>query len=188
MSAAEAMSVRPRIPHEARRYSSKLDATHGALRTTSDGNLVDEDTGDWLLIDTPPHDQEDREMTMQIDKKIAKGPAISLPEAKNGATGLNNPRTRKPFMRLLRNKILGSDRPAQEFEDPAVLAKRILRSEILARQDEKEGIDMRILEKTRMCYDKEMSERLGTDWFEHALVKHDFWLQVQDAVLKVDVE
>jgi hypothetical protein len=59
------------------RYSSKLDQMRGPLHTTSEGNLVDEYTGDWLVLETPPHDAEDR---MQNEKKNAL--AIDFPEAK----------------------------------------------------------------------------------------------------------
>jgi hypothetical protein len=147
MPPTEPSSARPCIPLEARRYSSRLDATRGALRTTSDGNLISEVTVDYVLLETPAHDQEDREMRMQKEKKIAKGPTISLPEAKNGATGLDNSRKPKTLVRVLLNIFSGSSHPPKEVEDPATRAKRDLRSELLARQDEKEKTDLRILEK-----------------------------------------
>jgi hypothetical protein len=181
-------AVRPRIPAAARRYSSKLDATYGALRTTSDGNLLDEDTGDWLILDTPPHSQEDRDIAAQKDKNQKNTPAISLPEAKNGATGLDNPRARKPLVRLLWNKLTGSDRaPQEEAEDVGVVAKRRLRDEMVEVRKVEGKMDMRVLVGIQKHYASDVEQSLGGDWFEHALVDQEFWLQVLDRALKMNV-
>jgi hypothetical protein len=91
--------TRPRLPDDLRQYSSKLDQVRGPLRTTSDGKLVGEDTGDWLVLDTPPHDAEN------LLRNETKAPSISLPEAKNGATGLENSRARDPLGRILREGL-----------------------------------------------------------------------------------
>jgi hypothetical protein len=73
------------------------------LRTTSNGNLVNEDTGDWLVLRTPPHDWEDLEIVMK-NKEVAKGPSIGLPESENRTTGLDGPRAHESLGRLWRNK------------------------------------------------------------------------------------
>ncbi|RMZ67250.1 hypothetical protein GMOD_00001148 [Pyrenophora seminiperda CCB06] len=92
-------------------WSSILDQTRGPLRTTSDGNLIEEESGDWLILATPPHSRDDRELALQKHpNKAVKIPAIGLPESKNGATGLDDPRTRKPLARILKNMWTGSDR------------------------------------------------------------------------------
>lgn len=122
---------RPRLTDSIYHYSSRLDITQGALRTTTDGNLLGEDTGDWLMLETPPHNEEDQEIAKQRDEKAAERPPISLPEAKNGATGLDNPRARKPLFRLLRNKLSGSDRPPAEKEDPKIKAKKQLHADMM---------------------------------------------------------
>jgi len=99
-------------------YTSLLDSTHGPLRTTSDGNLVEEDSGDWLVLATPPHSQSARNFAVtKCSRADAKTlPAIGLPESKNGATGLDDPRARKSLVRLLKNKWTGSDRLLVEVE------------------------------------------------------------------------
>jgi hypothetical protein len=84
MPPPDPLYTRSRLPDDRRQYSSKLDQVRGPLRTTSDGNLVGEDTGDWLVLDTPPHDAE------SLIRREKEGPSVSLPEAKNGATGLEN--------------------------------------------------------------------------------------------------
>jgi hypothetical protein len=58
-----------------RRYSARLDDTEGLLRTTMDGNLVDDETGYWLLLDTPPH-----------ESKIGKSRSRKSPERRMGGT------------------------------------------------------------------------------------------------------
>lgn len=82
MTSQNTTSKHPRLDDSLREYLSLLDETCGPLRTTTDGNLLEEDTGDWLLLDTPPHDVQGKEM----EKAKSKGPALSLPESKNGAT------------------------------------------------------------------------------------------------------
>jgi hypothetical protein len=188
MSSQSPTPARPRIPDHARRYCSRLDVTHGALRTTSDGNLLDEDTGDWLILDTPPHSQEDRDIAAQKDKSVGKGPVISLPEAKNGATGLDNPRARKPLARLLWNKLTGSDRaPQEEAEDVVVVAKRRLKDEMVEVRKMEGKMDMRMLVQIQNHFALDVGPSLGGDWFEHALVEHEFWLQVLDKALEMDI-
>ncbi|KAI1522384.1 Atrophin-1 multi-domain protein, partial [Pyrenophora tritici-repentis] len=93
-------------------YASVLDTTRGPLRTTSDGNLIAEVSGDWLVLATPPHSADDRELALlKKPQPATKLPTLWMPECKNGATAFDNPRTRKPLARLLRNKWTGSDRP-----------------------------------------------------------------------------
>ena len=185
MSSKESSS-RPCIPDIARRYSSKLDATQGALRTTSDGNLFSETTGDYVILNTPPHDREDREMALQKSKQVARGPAIGLPEAKNGATAFDDPRARKPFLRVLRNKLSGSDRPPPDTEDPAVVERRKLHSDITQVQEKPGKADTKILGEIQKHYALVIGQSLGGDWFEHALIEHKFWLQVLEKVLEQD--
>lgn len=195
MASENPPSERPRLDDRLRQYSSKLDELQGPLRTTSDGNLIDEDTGDWLILDTPPHDDGDKEM----EKK--KGPAIGLPESKNGATGLDNPRARKPLMRLLRNRFSGSDRLPVEQEGPEVVAKRKFNEQLKeAREQKGDKVDMNILTEIQKHYGSQIGQSLGGDWFEvrfrcarctcetlltfhalkHALVDAKFWRTVLD--------
>ncbi|KAF2826326.1 hypothetical protein CC86DRAFT_417410, partial [Ophiobolus disseminans] len=156
--------------------------------TTSDGNLVNEDTGDWLVLATHPHDTEHREIAAQKGRIIPQGPVISLPEAKNGATGLDNPRARKPLMRLLRNKFSGSDRPLTEAEDPVVLARKKLRSDFADRRAKGGKVDTKVLGEIQNHYALQIGQSLRGDWFEHALVEHEFWLELLDKVSKMGPE
>lgn len=162
---------RPRLDDSLRQYSSKLDQTRGPLGTTTDGNLIDEDTGDWLVLDTPPHDDEDKD----AKKARAQGPAIGLPESKNGATGLDNPRARKSLMRLLRNRVSGSDRLPLKREDAEGIARRELRTLMEeVREKNEEKVDMNILTEIQKHYGLQMGQSLGGDWFEHALIDANF--------------
>ncbi|KAH7411929.1 hypothetical protein DE146DRAFT_751076 [Phaeosphaeria sp. MPI-PUGE-AT-0046c] len=177
MSSQATTLERPRLDDSLRQYSSQLDETRGPLRTTADGNLLNEDTGDWLLLDTPPHDDIDQDM----NKARPKGPAISLPESKNGATGLDNPRARKPLMRLLRNKLSGSDRLPADCEDAEDLTRRKLRAEMdEARKKDENKVQMKILMEIQKHYGLQIGQYVGKDWFEHALIDAKYWKMVLD--------
>ena len=177
MPPSETSPKRPRLNDSVYHFASKLDQTQGALRTTSDGNLIDEDTGDWLVLDTPAHEPEITSL---------KGPTIGLPESKNGATGLDNPRARKSLVRLLRNKILGSDRLPPEEEDPEVVARKKLLEEIGQIREGASGkVDMSLLGEVQKHYGDNMGHCLGGDWFEHALVDEEFRGRVLDKVLEI---
>jgi hypothetical protein len=75
-------SQRPRVPQGAMYTASALDKKRGPLRTTSDGNLIEEETGDWLFLDT-------KEVGQRPSPRRARE---GLPEAKNGANGMVAPR------------------------------------------------------------------------------------------------
>jgi hypothetical protein len=157
---------RPRLPYDFRQYSSKLDQLRGSLRTATDGNLLNGDTGDWLLLNTPPHHTETR---LQSNRK---SPAISLPEAQNGA--------RTSFSRLLRNKVFSSSHSTSTVKtNLEMLAKTKLHTEI--RQSREKGdakVDMQVLEEVSKYYGLQIGQRLSGDWFEHVLVDGKFWLRV----------
>lgn len=177
MSPSDTSPKRPRLSDSVYHFSSKLDQTQGALRTTSDGNLVDEDTGDWLVLDTPAHEPE---------ITSSKGRTISLPESKNGATGLDNPRTRKSLVRLLRNKILGSDCLQPEEEDPEIVTRKKLLEDVgQIREGASARVDMRLLCEVQKVYGDKMGQDLGGDWFEHALIDEEFRGKVLEKVLEV---
>ena len=179
---------RRRLPDTVCEYSSKLDNTQGPLRTTSDGNLIDESTGDWLVLDTPPHDREDREVALQHGQSRAMRPAVGLPESKNGATGLDDPRARKSIARLIKNKISGSNRPPMEGVDSAVSEKKAVQVRAARQYRSKvEKVEMRLLGDMRHWFGAEIAKELGGDWFEHALIDGAFWLQVLEKVSSLEV-
>lgn len=184
MASQNTTPERPRLDDSLRQYSSKLDETRGPLRTTADGNLIDEDTGDWLILDTPPHDDENKD----AGKGKAPGPAIGLPESKNGATGLDNPRARKPLMRLLRNRFSGSDRLPVEQENAEVMAKRKFHAEMKeVREKNGKKVDLNILVQIQKHYAPQIGQILGGDWFEHALMDVKFWTTVLDTALSMEI-
>jgi hypothetical protein len=162
------------------------------LRTTADRGLIEEDTGDWLVLDTPPCNSKDGKISLQSDQKpaTAKSPAIGLPEAKNGATGLDNPRTRKPIMRLLRNKFYGLDRPSVKGEENSqVVSKKKLCNEI--KELREKGVrkaDMMTLNMIREYCTMQRSKSLGGDWFERAMTDNKFWLLVLEKVSELCAE
>jgi hypothetical protein len=189
MSPDETPPRRPRLPDFLLHCSSRLDASGGPLHSTSDGNLVREETGDWLALDTPPHNVEGREIAIEKDKKASRGPSLTVPKAKNGATALDDPRARKPIARLIRNKLSGSDRPPIDTEDTTLAVKETLRTEIAAQKEMNEQkVHMSVMEEVKKYYGVRIARQLGGDWFEHALVDGEFCLQVLDRVMAIDEE
>ncbi|KAF1938835.1 hypothetical protein EJ02DRAFT_436812 [Clathrospora elynae] len=189
MSTPDTPPPRPRLPGAFCRYSSKLDESHGPLRTTSDGNLIEEESGDWLVLDTSPHGQEGRNIGLQKDRKASMSPTIGLPESKNGATGLDDPRARKPLARLIKNRWTGSDRLPAEGKDPVVTARKEIQA--TATQEHRqpsEKVDMVLLGKIQRNFGEEMAREFCGDWFEHALVDRAFWLLLLKEVSDLDIE
>jgi len=41
---------------------------------------MQEETGDWLILDRPPHYVEDRGIAVAEDKNAKKGPSLTLPK------------------------------------------------------------------------------------------------------------
>jgi hypothetical protein len=153
------------------RYSSKLDQMRGPLHTISEGNLVDEYTGDWLVLETPPHDAEDR---MQNEKKNAL--AIDFPEAKNGTTGEEHLRQRMSLGQYMSDSLFS--RKQVVSEDPHTLTRRKLYGWVEESQDRRGlRIDMQVLEVARKCYGLKIGLKLGGDCFEHALVERKVWVK-----------
>jgi hypothetical protein len=177
-----AFSSRTRLPDSLRQYSSKLDDQRGPLRTTSDGNLVDEDTGDWLVLDTPPHGAED-----DMQKATKNAPVIDLPEAKNGATGNVHPRKRMSLAQYVSSKLLrGSHREPVVGEDPETAARRKLHDSVMEWRNSGEvKVNMQVLEDVRKLYALEIGQKLGGDWFEHAFVERKFWLRLLEEVAEM---
>ncbi|KAH8726120.1 hypothetical protein GQ44DRAFT_759126 [Phaeosphaeriaceae sp. PMI808] len=184
---------RNRLPADLDQYSSVLDHTKGPLRTTADGNLIQEESGDWLVLEEPPHNLEDRIIALKKDKGAAKGPAkgpaIGLPESKNGANGLDNPRTSAPMARILRNRLSKSIRKLDDKAKLDLLAKKKLRSEIIIQQYQPIGTtDLKVLEKIRENYGLRISQCLGGDWFKRSLLDGEFLQQVLGKALAMNDE
>jgi hypothetical protein len=180
-------SRRSRLPDSARYHASKLDKSQGPLRSTSDGNLIEEETGDWIILDTPPHSEEDRGIALAKNKSARKGPSLTLPESKNGATGLDNPRARKPIRRLIRNKLSGSDRPPTDTEDTTGTGKETLQPETSEQSKNSDhGANMPMMGEIKQYYGERIAQELGSDWLEHALADGEFYLQVLNKILEVE--
>jgi hypothetical protein len=176
-----ASSPRARLPTFMRQYSSKLDQMRGPLRTTSDGNLVYENTGDWLVLDTPSHDAEN---PSQKEKKNA--PTIDLPEVKNGATGDERPRKRMLFSQYVSHSLFR--RKQVVSGDPDTLMRK-LHGWVEDLQDRGESkVDMQVLEMARRYYGFKIAQMLGGDWFEHALVNQKFWSRVLEEVARMGLD
>ncbi|KAF2711071.1 hypothetical protein K504DRAFT_454081 [Pleomassaria siparia CBS 279.74] len=114
---AESTPPRKHLPHGTKVAS--LDYLRGPIRSTSHGNLAEEDTGDWLLLD--PVAIENAGILAPVAKKnpcstkhatTVKG----IPEMKNGATAFDAPRSRKPISRIIYNYMTGSNRPTKESQ------------------------------------------------------------------------
>ncbi|KAF2243501.1 hypothetical protein BU26DRAFT_466178 [Trematosphaeria pertusa] len=187
---------RARLPSFAMQYTSALDKTRGPLRTTSDGNLIAEDTGDWLLLDTPPHDAEDRvDLAAKANtarrRSSANGPVIGMPEAKNGATGLDDPRRRKPVARVLRNRITGSDRlppPGLGKEENGVPSLEELREVIRERRrDMDERVEKSVLRGIARHLGPVVEREFGEGWAERARGDRGVFRRVLDWTLAVEI-
>ncbi|EDU46613.1 conserved hypothetical protein [Pyrenophora tritici-repentis Pt-1C-BFP] len=150
-------------------YASVLDTTRGPLRTTSDGNLIAEVSGDWLVLATPPHSADDRELALlKKPQPATKLPTLWMPECKNGATAFDNPRTRKPLARLLRNKWTGSDRPPAV--EPKTNREEVREEAAKALVGKGERVDEGLLGRIKEEFDTQMREELGIHWYERAVV------------------
>jgi hypothetical protein len=105
--------ARPRLPDYAMQYTSERDKRAGPHRTTTDGDLIDAETGDWLVLDVPASalGKKNTERRGGSGRESGADAALDLPEAKNGATGFDAPRMRKPITRVLKNVLTGSNRP-----------------------------------------------------------------------------
>ncbi|KAF2006171.1 hypothetical protein P154DRAFT_615531 [Amniculicola lignicola CBS 123094] len=91
-------------------HRSKLDDLRGPIRSDSMGDLVEEETGDWLDLAAATALPASR-------SKSARGPPNPyLQERKNGGTGWDDARKPKTFSRLLKNWWTGSSRPPREDE------------------------------------------------------------------------
>lgn len=164
---------------------ARLDEIHGPLRTTGDGNLVQETTGDFVILSAPPHSAEDLAIAIEKNKHAAQGPKIILPEAKNGATGLDDPRSRKPLSRVLRNVFTGSNHPPKEDEVKTVedAVKQEARSELASmREQPGKKIDMGVLGRLQKACGPKVAAKLGGDWYEHCLCDRAFSTKVLDLV------
>ncbi|PSN68214.1 hypothetical protein BS50DRAFT_468288, partial [Corynespora cassiicola Philippines] len=163
-------SYRPRLDNFAMRYTSKRDILEGPLRTTSQGNLIEEETGDWLLMETPaePGPTRTREFWESEEStgtpKPKSLPVIDLPEAKNGATGLDDPRTRKPLARTLKNALTGSNRPPREPYISSLDGLRAKGDETC--QSNKKVKNENTIDVIEGNLDLEMKEKFGKVWKE----------------------
>jgi len=174
-------------------YTSLLDSTHGPLRTTSDGNLVEEESGDWLVLATPPHSRSDRDLAIEKCSRAdaEKLPAIGLPESKNGATGLDDPRARKSLVRLLKNKWTGSDRLPVEVKKNEEENKQAEAGPVAARAldgERERRTDRALFAAVRNVHDEEMREEMGKFWYERAFFGYLSRQEVLRVVARLDEE
>lgn len=189
MPSPETKSPRSRLSDIIYQYSSLLDESRGPLRTTADGNLIKEDSGDWLLLDTPPYDLEDRQLASKDTTKATKTPAIGLPESKNGATGFDDPRARKPLARLIKNKWTGSDRLFARDPEMASLSRPQVQrkaKDALASLGEKANLEL--LDEIRHVFGKEMIQFMGDNWYRHVQIDIAYWDEMLQAITEMDTD
>jgi hypothetical protein len=103
MQPSDAPVPRPKLPESFHQYTSRLDATKGPIRATSDGILVEENTGDYVDLDFPPHNRDLREPAPTTDRSATRAPIVELPEASNGGTGLEDPRKRRSVKQFFKD-------------------------------------------------------------------------------------
>ncbi|KAF2688871.1 hypothetical protein K458DRAFT_293305 [Lentithecium fluviatile CBS 122367] len=174
--------ARPRLSEYMMQYTSARDLRDGPHRTTTDGDLIEAETGEYLVLeDFSPENMS----ASRTDTGKTRGPEIPLPEAKNGATGLDAPRRPKPLGRVLYNYITGSNRPPTEDDelDPFVSPNNSVEAvrvedgsitdeglKVLLNLSEggklNKDIRRRVLEAMRARWERELSGAFGEEWFE----------------------
>jgi hypothetical protein len=118
---------------------------------------------------------------MQNEKENA--PAIDFPKAKDGAIGGEHLRQRMSLGQYMSDSLFS--RKQVDSEDPDTL-KRKLHGWVEDLQDRGESrIDMQVLEVARKYYGLRIEQKLGGDWFEHALVERKFWSRVLEEVTEM---
>ena len=172
------------------KYTAKLDMLHGPLRTTSDGGLIDEDTGEWLKLDTFAENTTHKHAAIVTDGP--NSPWIAMPEAKNGATGLDPPRARKSIHRVFRNWLTGSSKPpAEEVRQLFILGtkppsfenlKEMVR---LRRHIRDKETCSRVLDVLKKFWGEALDDMHGRIWFERAKSDDGAMRELEDWVLGV---
>ncbi|KAF2443293.1 hypothetical protein P171DRAFT_473620 [Karstenula rhodostoma CBS 690.94] len=177
------------------KMTSLTDETHGPLRIDTDGTLIPEATGDLIHLDTPTPDAQEYYTAVNPH---APSRRFAIPEAKNGATGLDDARARKPIARVVKNWLTGSSRApveAPQWVFGTALGRwspwnagrkpgRVMFGAMVeARKHEggrgARGDMVKVLEK---WFAGEVGGRFGKGWAERAVEDEKFLVEVEEFV------
>jgi hypothetical protein len=159
------VTPRSRLSDYAMQYTSRRDLHDGPHRTTTDGDLLSAETGDFIVLDDPSACSSNKRNAILPKPKTKKiGPAIPLPEAKNGATGWDKPREPKPLSRVVWNYVTRSNQPpVEKHEEEGKLFDVDTRCENIGKASG--GMGMRVEEgdvvKTHMDMTKNKNNNKG---------------------------
>lgn len=175
------------------KMTSGLDETNGPLRVVSDGKIVEGDTGDLVHLDIP--DDEAQQYYTEVNP-YALSRRLAIPEAKNGATGLDDPRSRKPISRVVKNWLTGSSRPpAEELQwvfgtalkrwppwDSGRKPGKIMLGNMVETRRHEGGAQVRetMVQVLKKWHDGELKKAFGHDWASKAGENDKFLVQVED--------
>lgn len=178
--------------------SSRVEEENGILRLDSDGKIVEEDTGDLVHLDIP--DDEAQQYYAEVDPH-ALSRRFAIPENKNGATGLDNPRARKPVMRVVKNWLTGSSKaPVQEPQwvfstalrgwsvmNPGRKPGKMMFGEMVKTRRHEGGAQVRglMVQVLKLWFEEDVQKKFGGDWAKKAGEDDSFLGKVEDYVMKV---
>ncbi|KAK7180406.1 hypothetical protein PSPO01_13563 [Paraphaeosphaeria sporulosa] len=178
--------------------ASRLDKTKGILRVDSDGRIIEEDTGDIVNLDVP--DDEAQQYYSEVDP-YATSRRFAIPEMKNGATALDDPRARKPMLRVVKNWLTGSSKPpVQEPQwafstalrgwtpmNPGRKPGKIMFGNMVDTRRHEGGAKVRglMVQVLETWYDEEVKRAFGEDWAKQAAEHDKFLVKVEGFVTKL---
>lgn len=152
--------------------TSHLEVIQGPLRAASDGKLVEEQTGDIIHLDTPDHEAQKHYLENDIHASTRR---FAIPEMKNGATALDDPRARKPIARVLKNWWTGSSRPPHDkaheifmVGDKEPNKAKVEEMVELRRYEGGANIRYTMIKIMKRFWGEKLAEEFGRDWAEKA--------------------
>ncbi|KAL5404630.1 hypothetical protein PMIN04_012553 [Paraphaeosphaeria minitans] len=180
------------------KMSSRLEGLNGVLRVDSDGKIISEETGDLVHLDIP--DDEAQQYYSEVDPH-ALSRRFAIPEMKNGATALDDPRARKPILRVVKNWLTGSSKPpVQEPQwafatalrgwspmNPGRKPGKIMFGNMVDTRRHEGGAKVRglMVQALKAWFDEELKKASGRDWAKKAEEHDKFLVKVEDFVTKL---
>lgn len=175
---------------------SEVENRHGILRTTSyrhlGANLIEEQTGDIVELNKSDYGPRKHDGKTKTKNSIR---LLNAPEAKNGGTGADDPRARKPVSRVIKNWWTGSTRAPRD-EPPNIFqvgdrtpGKGNLEEMIKTRRHQG-GADIRYtMQKIiRRFWGPDVIKRFGFDWVDDADADESHMQEIEEFVLGLAID
>lgn len=151
--------------------SDGSECTSTETSATSSAHRSDDDDGDWFILDAP----QSRHSLRYPDP----GPFLAMPEAKNGATALDDPRVPKPITRVIKNRLTGSHRPPKGL--PPGLTESIVRWD----NSRDVAAGRRILASVRSYWGDFVERTVGEGWMERASLDVEALVEVMGLAKRI---